>query len=64
MTTKTTNDQILRVDAVSYLTSMSRTSIYRAMNRGDFPRPIRLGERAIGWKMREVRKWLDERKRA
>ena len=28
------------------------------------PKPIRLGERAVGWRLSEIDEWLDTRKRA
>jgi prophage regulatory protein len=34
------------------------------MARGDFPRPVRLGIRAVGWRESDVRDWLESREQA
>ena len=56
--------KILRRREVERRTGLSCTSLYRAMSRGDFPRPIRLGPQAVGWKASEVQAWLESRERA
>ncbi|WP_408591880.1 helix-turn-helix transcriptional regulator [Novosphingobium sp.] len=40
---------------------LSRSQIYVLMSRGDFVTPIKLGERAIGWKVDEVDAWVSSR---
>lgn len=50
--------QILRVRAVMAMTGISKNSIYRQMDAGDFPQAIRLGPRAVGWRKAEVEEWL------
>ncbi len=52
---------ILRLPAVKARTGLSRSSIYLAMSRGEFPRTIRLGEHAVGWLESDVEAWLAER---
>ncbi|WP_417799028.1 helix-turn-helix transcriptional regulator [Terasakiella pusilla] len=32
--------------------------MYRLMQRGDFPRPVQMGPRAVGWYRHEVDEWL------
>ena len=34
------------------------------MHAGTFPKPVQLGERAVGWRLSEIDDWLDTRKRA
>ncbi|MDE2128732.1 MAG: AlpA family transcriptional regulator [Betaproteobacteria bacterium] len=53
------NDAILRFARVSEITGLGRTSIYTMMQRGEFPRGIKLGERATGWRMSEIQQWID-----
>ena len=33
-----------------------------AMARDAFPRPVKIGLRAVGWPESDVNRWLDERK--
>jgi len=56
-----TSDRLLRLPAVKDLTGLSRTAIYAAIARGDFPRPIKLG-RLSAWSESEVRSWIEARK--
>lgn len=37
--------------------AVSRGSIYRWLNEGKFPRPIRIGERAVRWRAEDVEAW-------
>ena len=52
---------ILRLPGVKKSTGLSRSTIYDKMRRGEFPEPVRLGERAVGWVEAEIEKWLGER---
>jgi prophage regulatory protein len=46
------------------LTGLSTSTIYDMMARGEFPRPVRLGKRAVGWRERDVTEWLESREQA
>jgi prophage regulatory protein len=39
----------------------STTRIYHDMSRGTFPKPIRIGERAVAWRECELQGWLASR---
>ena len=45
---------IIRLKQVKQRTGLSRSSIYLAMNRGNFPRKIALGARSVGWIEEEI----------
>ena len=62
--TSTITPQILRLPEVVTITRISKATIYRLLNIGSFPRPIRLGERCVGWRRVEVDSWLESRDRA
>ena len=49
---------ILRLPAVKTSTGLSRSTIYLRVSQGTFPRPVRLGGRAVGWVEAEVQEWL------
>lgn len=53
-----------RLPDVRDVTGLSTTSIYRMMKRGDFPRPVRLGKKAVGWRESDLKKWLESREAA
>ena len=52
---------ILRRKQVEKRTGLSRSTIYLRIQEGTFPRPISLGERAVGWLENEIEAWLEER---
>lgn len=52
---------ILRINAVSRRTGLSRTSIYRAIDKRTFPKSIKLGLRATGWIEEEIDNWIEQK---
>ena len=56
--------RILRRAEVEQLTRLHKSTLYRMVNRGEFPAPIKLGRRAIAWHSVEVDAWLATRERA
>lgn len=58
--TENTN-RILRLREVMQTVGLGRSSIYRLIHKGTFPRPIKLSERAVGWNAGAVSEWLAER---
>lgn len=51
----------IRRTEVEDLTGLSRSTIYRLMDAGQFPRPIRLTQKAVGWKETDIAAWLESR---
>jgi len=51
---------ILRLPAVKAVTGLSRSTIYLRISEGRFPRPVSLGDRAVGWIEAEVQEWLEQ----
>ena len=44
--------------ALEDMLGISRSTIYRLMLDEEFPRPIKLGRRAVGWKSEDIDEWL------
>ena len=55
-------EKIVRLPAVMALTGLSRSSIYAFVEKGSFPKPLLLGERAVGWLNSEINDWIRDRK--
>lgn len=53
--------RILRLPDVKSRTGLSRSTIYLRLATGDFPRPVRLGARSIGFVEAEVDDWISDR---
>ena len=52
---------ILRRPEVERLTGLSRSTIYRLMNAGAFPRQHKLGLGSVGWMQGEIANWIASR---
>lgn len=50
---------ILRLPEVKTRTGLARSTIYLRVKQGDFPRPVPLGGRAVGWVESEIETWLE-----
>lgn len=48
---------ILRREDVERATGLPRSSLYAKIAAGEFPKPIKLGQRASGWLEEDVAKW-------
>jgi prophage regulatory protein len=52
---------VLRLPAVKERTGLSRSSIYLRITNSEFPAPISLGGRAVGWLEEDIDKWLKQK---
>ncbi len=55
--------RMLRRPEVETRTGLSRSTIYAMISEGTFPKPIRLGKRAVGWPETCIQEWIEDRKR-
>jgi prophage regulatory protein len=49
---------LLKLNAVRIRTKLSVPSIYRLIKEGVFPKPLKMGERAVAWVEDEIEEWL------
>jgi prophage regulatory protein len=61
MDTKTNNLKILRLAAVKECTGLSRSTIYLMINKGEFPKNVRIGAKAVGWVDSDLQSWIESR---
>ena len=52
-------DRILRIKAALALTGLTRSTLYRKMDAGTFPKNTRISTRCMGWRESAVFEWLD-----
>ena len=52
--------QIYRFPEVMKLNGLSRSSIYLAISKEEFPKPIKIGRRAVGWPNDVIEKWVQK----
>lgn len=55
------NLTLLRLPEVCRRTGYGRSEIYRRIQAGNFPSPVKLGERASAWPEHEVTAWCKAR---
>ncbi|HZW11910.1 MAG TPA: AlpA family transcriptional regulator [Noviherbaspirillum sp.] len=47
-----------RLPAVAAQTGLSKSEIYRRIKAGSFPKPLKLGARAVAWPAAEIEAWV------
>ncbi|MFG0806809.1 AlpA family transcriptional regulator [Pseudomonas fluvialis] len=50
--------KIIRLSGVIETTGLARSTIYKLIGEGDFPRPVPLTPRSVGWLENEVHEWI------
>jgi len=50
---------LLRMKSVKELIGVSAGTIYKWIGEGTFPKPVRIGERSVRWRLNEVEAWRD-----
>ena len=57
-------ERIMRFPEVLDCTGYKKTSIYKMMSKGNFPKQVRLGmakNSAVGWRQSEIKEWIDSK---
>jgi prophage regulatory protein len=55
------HDRILRMQDVVKLTALSRSTLYRMIDRGEFPPLLQISRRSVGFRESEIEQFLDNR---
>ena len=56
--------RLMRRREVEFVCGISRSQLYAMMAKGRFPSPVLINEdvgRGVGWRVRDVRVWLESR---
>ena len=53
-------DRIIRLRTVLDRTGLSRSTLYRQVDLGTFPAPVRIGDRCTGWYESAVDRWISD----
>jgi prophage regulatory protein len=51
-------DRILRIQAVLDRTGLRRSTLYRKIAEGSFPRQVKISRNGCGWRETEVARWI------
>ncbi|MBV2130478.1 AlpA family transcriptional regulator [Arsukibacterium indicum] len=53
--------KLIKFKDVMLQTTLGRTTIYKYITEGTFPRPIKLGGRVVAWVESEVQEWIQQK---
>ncbi|GBH31766.1 AlpA family phage regulatory protein [Sphingobium limneticum] len=54
----TNSDRIIRLKTVLARTGLSRTTLYRKMGEGTFPRQVKISVHGAGWRESAINRWI------
>ena len=52
--------RFIRLPQVVEMTGLGKTTIYRWINHGTFPKQIQIGGKSVVWNEREVIDWMNQ----
>ncbi|ATQ55339.1 helix-turn-helix transcriptional regulator [Paracoccus yeei] len=55
------SNTMLRLPQVTEKIGLSRSTIYKMMDAGEFPKPIKLTRKAVAWPESAITEWLASR---
>ena len=53
--------QFYRVNELTKILSVSRASIYNWLNKGTFPKPIKISDSFNVWRASDIQKWVKDK---
>lgn len=54
-------ESIKRINDTKSIVGLSRSTIYAMIKRGEFPQPVLLGSRSVGWRNTDIQEWIKSR---
>ncbi|SHE75090.1 transcriptional regulator, AlpA family [Modicisalibacter ilicicola DSM 19980] len=52
--------KLIRIKVVMDRTGLARSTIYKYISQGGFPKPTKLGTRAVAWLESEIEDWIQD----
>lgn len=56
-------NRLLKLKQVIEICAISRPTIYRLINKGEFPAPVYLTSVSVAWRLNEINEWVESRQR-
>ena len=53
------DNNLLTINQVCKKVNRSRVTLWKWVAKGDFPKPIKIGNRTLGWKEVDFNNWLE-----
>ena len=62
LTRREKSDLLTLKEVLDYV-KKSKTSVYKEVKAGTFPKPLRIGMRKIAWSISDIQKWISNREK-
>ncbi|XLP07234.1 AlpA family transcriptional regulator [Alteromonas marina] len=53
--------RLMKLRDVMHTTGLARSTVYKYIADGNFPKPVSLGERNVAWLENEIQDWILEK---
>lgn len=53
--------RLIRLPEVQHRVGLGRSTIYRWMSEGKFPKPVQLGSHSVAWQEPDIEEWVRNR---
>lgn len=53
--------KLIKLKQVMDCTGLARSTVYKFMADGQFPKPVKLGSKMVAWVESEVQEWIKQR---
>jgi prophage regulatory protein len=57
-------DRLLRIKDLENKLGVKKSTIYKMIQTGEFPKPVKISERARGWRESQAEAWIASRRAA
>jgi prophage regulatory protein len=54
----TAQEKFIRFGSLAEIVGLSRTTIYRLEQQGQFPKRVKLGSNSVAWRLTEINSWM------
>ncbi len=54
-------ERLLRLPEVLHRVGLAKPTLYQKIAAGEFPRPVRIGPRAVAWPASVIDRWIAEK---
>lgn len=53
--------KLIKLKAVMECTGLARSTVYKFIAEGRFPKPVKLGVRMVAWVESEINAWIEDK---
>jgi prophage regulatory protein len=53
--------RLIRLNEVVHCSGLAKSTVYKYVAAGTFPKPVPLGGRAVAWVQAEVEEWIESK---